>query len=85
MLEEEEVEVPVSAAVEPPKESTKMDMGELTNEVSKTETDVKMEDSKNAANNSSGEVDTAVPESDEKPAQMETDNKVCNLYLFALC
>ncbi|CAL9067404.1 heat shock 70 kDa protein 14-like [Musa acuminata AAA Group] len=76
MLEEEEVEVPVSAAVEPPKESTKMDMDELTNDVSKTETDVKMEDLKNAANNSSGEVDTAVPESDEKPAQMETDNKV---------
>ncbi|RWV91118.1 hypothetical protein GW17_00046624 [Ensete ventricosum] len=76
MLEEEEVEVPVSAAAEPLKESTKMDMDELTTDFPKTETDVKMEDSRNAANNSAGVVDTAVPESDEKSAQMETDNKV---------
>ncbi|RZR92723.1 hypothetical protein BHM03_00021077 [Ensete ventricosum] len=76
MLEEEEVEVPVSAAAEPLKESTKMDMDELITDFPKTETDVKMEASRNAANNSAGVVDTAVPESDEKSAQMETDNKV---------
>ncbi|RRT74668.1 hypothetical protein B296_00002165 [Ensete ventricosum] len=76
MLEEEEVEVPVSAAAEPLKESTKTDMDELTTDFPKTETDVKMEASRNAANNSAGVVDTAVPESDEKSVQMETDNKV---------
>ena len=85
MLEEEEVEVPVSAAPELPKESTKMDTDEAVNEASKTETDLNMEDAKSASNSSASGVDNGVPESNDKPVEMETDNKVCNLYLFALC
>ncbi|RWW67625.1 hypothetical protein BHE74_00024914 [Ensete ventricosum] len=82
MLEEEEVEVPVSAAPEPPKESTKMDTDEAVNEASKTETDVNMEDAKSASNSSAGGVDNGVPESNDKPVEMETDSKVCNLDIF---
>ncbi|CAL9091816.1 unnamed protein product [Musa textilis] len=76
MLEEEEVEVPVSAAPEPPKESTKMDADEAVNEASKTETDVNMEDAKSSSNSSASGVDNGVPESNDKPVEMETDNKV---------
>ncbi|CAL9099766.1 unnamed protein product [Musa acuminata var. zebrina] len=76
MLEEEEVEVPVSAAPELPKESTKMDTDEAVNEASKSETDLNMEDSKSASNSSASGVDNGVPESNDKPVEMETDNKV---------
>lgn len=76
---EEEVEVPVSAAEQPPKESVKMGTGEAANDSSKTETDVNMEDVKTSVG-----VDNGVPESEERPAEMETDNKVPNLYLFCL-
>ncbi|KAG6482379.1 hypothetical protein ZIOFF_059010 [Zingiber officinale] len=71
MMLEEEVEVPVSAAEQPPKESVKMDTDEAANDSSKTETDVNMEDVK-----TSGGVDNGVPESEQRPPQMETDNKV---------
>ncbi|WOK93910.1 heat shock 70 kDa protein 14-like [Canna indica] len=72
MLEEEEVEVPVSAAAEPPKESAKMDTEESANDSSKPETDVNMEDAKNTTDNYAGQADNGIPES-EKPVQMETD------------
>ncbi|RWW31596.1 hypothetical protein GW17_00003781 [Ensete ventricosum] len=67
--------IPVSAAPEPPKESTKMDTDEAVNEASKTETDVNMEDAKSASNSSAGGVDNGVPESNDKPVEMETDSK----------
>lgn len=77
MLEEEEVEVPVSS--EPPKESEKMDTEEATSESSK---DVTMEEAKRSSHNAAGEVDNGVPESEQKSVQMEMDNKVC-ISIFA--
>ncbi|XP_010925328.1 heat shock 70 kDa protein 14 [Elaeis guineensis] len=76
MLEEEEVEVPVSAAMEPPKEATKMETDE-TSDSSRTEADVNMQDAKTAATDNSGSgVENGAPEAEGKPAQMETDAKV---------
>lgn len=71
MLEEEEVEVPLTASRQQPKESVRMDADEAANGSSNTETDVDMEDAK-----TSDWVDNGIPESVEKPLQMETDNKV---------
>lgn len=73
MLEEEEVEVPVST--EPQKESANMDTDYAANDSSK---DVNMEDAKNSTDNATGGLDNGVPESEEKTVQMETDNKVCS-------
>ncbi|OVA13876.1 Heat shock protein 70 family [Macleaya cordata] len=70
-LLEEEVDVPVV------KEATKMDTDEAPNEAvpaGTDETDVNMQDDK-GTNNSSG-VENGVPESGDKPLQMETDAKV---------
>ncbi|KAG6537265.1 hypothetical protein ZIOFF_002352 [Zingiber officinale] len=52
-------------------ESVRMDTDEAANDSSNTETDANMEDAK-----TSDWVDNGVPESVEKPVQMETDNKV---------
>ena len=75
MLEEEEVDVPVSAAAELPKESAKMDTEEPANDSFNPETDVNMEDAKNATDNPAGGADNGIPEP-EHSSQMETDNKV---------
>ncbi|XP_008786326.2 heat shock 70 kDa protein 15-like [Phoenix dactylifera] len=76
MLEEEEIEVPVTAAKEPPKEAAKMDTDE-TSVSSRTEADVNMQDAKTATTDNSGSgVENGAPEAEEKPAQMETDAKV---------
>lgn len=80
MLEDEEVEVPVSATKEPPKESTKMDADEATNN-SVTENDVNMEDAKSTTD---AGIENGATASGEKPVQMETDAKVCN-YLTIDC
>ncbi|KAM0933439.1 putative Heat shock protein 70 family [Dioscorea sansibarensis] len=71
MLEEEEVEVPVSATKEPPKEDTKMD----ADESSTGETDVNMLDSKPPADGSGVGSDNGATDSADKPVQMETDAK----------
>lgn len=73
LLEEEEGEVPVVKASE--KESTKMETDELpTNPTppSTMEADVNMQDSKPDG----AGVENGVPESGDKPVQMETDAKV---------
>ncbi|KAG8388328.1 hypothetical protein BUALT_Bualt02G0114300 [Buddleja alternifolia] len=73
LLEEEETEVPV--VKEPAKESTKMETDEVSTDPvppSTTETDVNMQDAK--ANGFGAE--NTVPDSGDKPAQMETDAKV---------
>ncbi|KAA8540425.1 hypothetical protein F0562_024656 [Nyssa sinensis] len=75
LLEEEEVEVPV--AKEPVKEAAKMDADEAPSEASPpgpAETDVNMQDAKGATDASGAE--NGVPESGDKPVQMETDTKV---------
>ncbi|CAH8363564.1 unnamed protein product [Eruca vesicaria subsp. sativa] len=67
LLEEEEVEVPVSK--EPSEEATKMDTDKASGE-----SDVNMQDAKEASD--AAGTDNGVPESADKPVQMETDSKV---------
>ena len=73
-MEEEEVEVPV--VKEPAKDATKMDTDETPGDAAAppatSETDANMQDAK-------GDVpgaENGVPESGDKPVQMETDAKV---------
>ncbi|KAF5726891.1 putative Heat shock 70 kDa protein [Tripterygium wilfordii] len=75
LLEEEEVELQVSK--EQSKESTSMDTDEAstnTTPASSNDTDVNMQDAKGPADITGAE--NGVPESGDKPAQMETDTKV---------
>ncbi|GMH15960.1 hypothetical protein Nepgr_017801 [Nepenthes gracilis] len=72
LLEEEEIEVPVEKDL--PKETMKMDTDEAPSNdarVGPAESDVNMQDAKGTAG-----VENGVPESGEKPVQMETDTKV---------
>ena len=74
-MEEEEIEVPVTK--EPEKESAKMETDEASNDAvppSSNETDENMQDAKGTADPSGAE--NGVPESGDKPVQMETDTKV---------
>ncbi|XP_058074803.1 heat shock 70 kDa protein 15-like [Magnolia sinica] len=78
LLEEEEIEVPVSAAKEPTKEAAKMEMDEVLNDAAPAgagENDVNMQDAKGANDASGAGVENGAPESGDKPAQMETDTK----------
>ncbi|GAB2269422.1 hypothetical protein Dimus_004339 [Dionaea muscipula] len=73
LLEEEEIEVPVAKEV--PKEATKMDTDDVSGDATTagpSESDVNMEDAKNAAEGSG--VGNSEPES-VQPVQMETDAK----------
>lgn len=80
-MEEEEVEVPVT------KEATKMETDEAPSEVappSAEEADVNMQDAKGTDDTPGAE--NGVPESGDKPVQMETDAKVSGLLCgFAMC
>ena len=83
LLEEEEVEVPVSK--EPAKEDTKMETDEAPSDTaapSANETDVNMQDAKGTAD--AAGVENGVPESGDKPVQMETDTKVSDFCLHAI-
>lgn len=74
-MEEEEVEVPISK--EAPKEANKMETDEASSEAVppvSTEADVNMQDAK-ATTDAPG-AENGVPESGDKPVQMDTDNKV---------
>ncbi|KAK4590592.1 hypothetical protein RGQ29_020948 [Quercus rubra] len=74
LLEEEEIEVPVSK--EPAKEDVKMDTDEAPNNAlpqGSDETDVNMQDAKGTAD--APRVENGVPESGDKPLQMEADTK----------
>ncbi|KAF9690031.1 hypothetical protein SADUNF_Sadunf01G0153600 [Salix dunnii] len=74
LLEEEEVEVPVTK--EPSKEPAKMDTDEVPSDAATkgpNEADANMEEAKSAADASG--VENGAPEAD-KPTQMETDTKV---------
>lgn len=73
LLEEEEVEVPVTK--EQPKEATKMETDEAPSDVpppSSEAADVNMQD---ANSNDAASAENGVPESGDKPVQMETDAK----------
>ncbi|XP_039142914.1 heat shock 70 kDa protein 14-like [Dioscorea cayenensis subsp. rotundata] len=72
MLEEEEVEIPVSATKKPLKEYTKMDVDES----SIGETDVSMQDFKPQADSSGVGSENGATDSADKPVQMDTDAKV---------
>ncbi|CAK9174620.1 unnamed protein product [Ilex paraguariensis] len=75
LLEEEEIEVPV--VKEPAKEATKMETDEAPANAPppcNMETDVNMQDAKGASDCTGAE--NGVPETGDKPAQMETDAKV---------
>eukprot|EP00262_Sarcandra_glabra_P020686 TRINITY_DN837_c0_g1_i2.p1 TRINITY_DN837_c0_g1~~TRINITY_DN837_c0_g1_i2.p1 ORF type:complete len:856 (+),score=226.44 TRINITY_DN837_c0_g1_i2:70-2637(+) len=79
LLEEEEVVVPVLTGKEPTKEATEMDTDAVTNNgasAATSETDVNMHDTKVTTDASGSEVENGVPESGDKPMQMETDAKV---------
>ncbi|KAL9274251.1 Heat shock 70 kDa protein 14-like protein [Drosera capensis] len=74
LLEEEEVEVPVSK--EASKETTKMETDDASGDAAPagaSESDVNMQDAKNAAEGPG--VENGVPRSEELPVQMETDAK----------
>ena len=72
LLEEEEVEVPI--VKEPAKDAAKMETDEAPNDStpSATENDINMQDAKADASGP----ENGVPESGDKPVQMETDAKV---------
>jgi heat shock protein 4 len=82
LLEEEEVEVPVTK--EPAKEPAKMDTDEAPSDAATKgpkEADANMEEAKSAADVSGAE--NGVPEAD-KPTQMETDTKVSQPLQFRI-
>jgi heat shock 70kDa protein 4 len=85
MIEEEETEVPVSSTNlnEPPKEAAKMETDESQNDAAAAGADVNMQDSKPEADAGSAAPgsENGVPQSDDKPAQMETENKVTLILL----
>jgi len=67
MLEEEEVEVPVSATSEVPKDANKMETDA---------TDANMQEPKDTTDNADGVTGNGAQDSEEKPAPMDTDAKV---------
>lgn len=73
LLEEEEVEVPVSK--EQSEETTKMDTDKAPADAapSSGDSDVNMQDAKETSD--AAGTDNGVPESADKPVQMETDSK----------
>ncbi|KAE8772619.1 Heat shock 70 kDa protein 4L [Hordeum vulgare] len=66
MLEEEEVEVPVSATSEVPKDANKMETDV---------TDVNMQEPKGTTDTAEGVTENGAQDSEEKPASMDTDAK----------
>lgn len=75
MLEEEEVEVPVAATTEPPKDSAKMETDDAPNEAA-SGTDVNMQEAKAPADAAADGAENGAPNSEEKSVPMETDAKV---------
>ncbi|KAM0912756.1 hypothetical protein ACQ4PT_012577 [Festuca glaucescens] len=70
MLEEEEVEVPVSATSEVPKDATKMDTDDAPRD------DDNMQESKGASDTAEGAAENGAGDSEEKTVLMDTDTKV---------
>lgn len=82
LLEEEEIEVPVSTVKEPTKEETKMDTDEVPNDsvpafsTNTGDSDTNMQDAKATADADASRAENGVPDLGDKPVQMETDTKV---------
>ncbi|XP_062179746.1 heat shock 70 kDa protein 15-like [Phragmites australis] len=74
MLEEEEVELPVSATNEAQKDATQMDTDDAPNDPA-SGTDVNMQESKGATDTAEG-AENGAPASEEKSVPMDTDAKV---------
>lgn len=74
---EEEVEVPVSAVNDQPKEATKMDTDD-TPQDSTAGTDINMQEDKSIPDDSANGTENGAADPEEKPARMETDAKVCS-------
>ncbi|OAY85465.1 heat shock 70 kDa protein 15-like [Ananas comosus] len=72
---EEEVEVPVSAVNDQPKEATKMDTDD-TPQDSTAGTDINMQEDKSIPDDSANGTENGAADPEEKPARMETDAKV---------
>ncbi|XP_039124851.1 LOW QUALITY PROTEIN: heat shock 70 kDa protein 15-like [Dioscorea cayenensis subsp. rotundata] len=72
---EEGVEVPVSAVKEPEKEAVKMDTDETANDSTTAQSDVNMQDDKNAEEGSGAGLENGVPGPEDKPVRMDTDAK----------
>jgi heat shock protein 4 len=70
MLEEEEVEVPVSATSEVPKDATKMDTDDAPRD------DDNMQEPKGASDTADGAAENGAGDSEEKTVPMDTDTKV---------
>jgi heat shock 70kDa protein 4 len=86
MIEEEETEVPVSSTDlnEPPKEAAKMETDhESQNDGGAAGADVNMQDSKPESDTGSAAPgsENGVSQSNDKPMQMETENKVTSILL----
>jgi hypothetical protein len=74
MLEEEEVEVPVSATSEVPKDATKMDTDDAPRD------DDNMQEPKGASDTADGAAENGAGDSEEKTVPMDTDTKVSFFY-----
>lgn len=76
MLEEEEVEVPVSSANEGPKDTTKMDTDDVPSDPA-SGTDVNMQEPKNSdTTDAAPAAENGGQDPEEKSVPMETDAKV---------
>jgi heat shock protein 4 len=75
MLEEEEVDVPVSATSEVPKDATKMETDNAPRDPASA-TDVNMQESKGATDTAEGAAENGAQDSEEKSVPMDTDTKV---------
>lgn len=91
LLEEEEIDVPVSTVNEPMKEDTKMDTDEVptisapTEPTSTGENEANMQDAKEPDDASGAGAENGVAGSGDKPVQMETDAKVAYYNHFFMC
>lgn len=80
---EEEVEVPVSATDEVPKDATKMDTDDAPSDPA-SGTYVNTQESKGATDTAEGAAENGAPDSEEKSIPMDTDVKVVYCYLVDL-
>lgn len=83
----EEVEIPVSTEKDPVKEATKMETDEVENDVAPADTgesEINMQDPRGADDASGAKGKNGVAEPENRPAQMETEAKVCESCIHLL-
>lgn len=74
---EEEVEVPVSAVNDQPKEAIKMDTDDAPQD-STAGTDINMQEDNSIPDDSADRTENGAADPEEKPVRIETDAKVCS-------